>query len=228
MKPSVISRWVAAGLLVVGFAAHATGGAAVPPVFGHAASAAELETLLGPAAGTLKTAAALHGQFTQHKFLRELPQPLVSTGEFFVARSLGVDWHTKKPFDASVVLTPRALIQRGADGSTKRVSADEQPGLRAVGQVFDALFTLDLAQLGQTFELYGERGDAADKGSWTLGLVPREPAFAKVMSRIVVSGSTQPARITLFEGSGDRTEIEFGKLEASHELAEADRKRFAP
>lgn len=198
---------------------------AVPAVFAHAASAEQLQAMLGPAGTRLRSAAVLRGPFTQRKRLHELPQPLVSNGEFLVARGLGVDWHTQKPFDASVVLTPRALIQRGADGSTKRISADEQPGLRAVGEVFDALFTLDLAKLGQTFELYGEPGE---QGAWTLGLVPREAAFAKVMSRIVVSGAAQPARIALYERSGDRTEIEFGKLETQDALAEADRKRFAP
>ncbi|GAC1629726.1 MAG: hypothetical protein NVS9B10_21330 [Nevskia sp.] len=199
--------------------------AALPSVFEHAALTEQLQKMLGPAAGTLKSAAAVHGAFTQKKFLKELPQPLVSSGEFVVARGLGVDWHTRKPFDATVVLTPQALIQRGADGSAKRVSADQQPGLRAVGEIFDALFTLDLAKLGETFQLYGEPGV---QGAWTLGLVPREPAFAKVMNRILITGSTQPARIVMFEGGGDRTEIELGAVNAQRELAEADRKRFAP
>ena len=198
--------------------------ASVPTVFEHAAAPEQLQKMLGPTAGTLKASAALRGAFTQRKFLKELPQPLVSNGEFVVARGLGVDWHTQKPFDSTVVLTPQALIQRGADGSAHRVSADQQPGLRAVGDVFDALFTLDLARLGETFQLYGEPGE---KGAWTLGLVPREPAFAKVMNRIVITGSAQPARIVMFEGSGDRTEIEFGAVNAQRELAEADRKLFA-
>lgn len=240
MNPVFIATRVLPLLLALASAsAHAAGtpaaaAAAVPTVFEHAAAPAQLEKLLGPVAGALKSAATMRGAFTQRKFLRELPQPLVSSGEFIVARSLGVDWHTQKPFDATVVLTPAAMIQRGADGSTKRISADQQPGLKAVGDVFDALFTLDLAKLGETFQLYGE-ADAeksgekgAEKAGWTLGLVPREPAFAKVMNRIVITGSTQPAKIVLFEGSGDRTEIEFGKVATQSELAEADRKRFVP
>ncbi len=194
-------------------------------VFDHAATPEQLGALLSPAARELKSAAALRGAFTQRKFLRELPQPLVSSGEFLVARGLGVDWHTLKPFDSSVVLTPQALVQRGADGSSKRVTADRQPGLGAVGQVFDALFTLDIGQLAETFTLYGESGA---KSAWTLGLVPKEPAFAKVMNRILVTGAAQPNRIVLFEGSGDRTEIEFGAVTALRELAETDRKRFTP
>ena len=218
------------GAIAPAMAAEPTSGSApasavVPPVFEHPASSEQLAKILGPAASALKSSAVLRGGFTQRKYLRELPQPLVSSGEFVVARGLGVDWHTQKPFDATVVLTPQALIQRGADGSSKRVSSDQQPGLRAVGEVFDALFTLDLAQLGQTFALFGEAGD---KSAWTLGLVPREAAFAKVMNRIQITGTTQPGRIVLFEGSGDRTEIELGAVSSQKALADADRKLFAP
>lgn len=195
------------------------------PVFEHAVTAEQAGKLLGPAAGALKSAALLRGTFTQKKFLKELPQPLQSNGEFVVARGLGVDWHTLKPFDATIVLTPQAMIQRGADGSSKRVAADQQPGLRAVGDVFDALFSLDLAKLGESFQLFGE---ASGKDAWTLGLVPREAAFAKLIERIVVSGSTQPAHIVLLEASGDRTEIDFGTVSTQREIGDADRRRFTP
>ncbi len=228
MNVSGFSRGAAALLLAVCStlsAAEPVATTSLPSVFGHSATPDEVEKLLGPVAGTLKSSGVMRGAFTQKKFLKELPQPLVSGGEFIVARSLGVDWHTQKPFDATVVLTPTAMIQRGADGSSKRVSSDQQPGLRAVGDVFDALFTLDIAKLGETFELFGE---PAEKGGWNLGLVPREAAFAKVMNRILITGSSQPSKIVLFEGSGDRTEIEFGKVTTQADVAEADRKRFTP
>lgn len=211
--------------LAAGSAAAAESARPAATVFEHALSGEQAGKLLGPAAGALKSAALLRGSFTQRKFLKELPQPLASNGEFVVARGLGVDWHTLKPFDATVVLTPQAMIQRGADGSSKRIAADQQPGLRAVGEVFDALFSLDLAKLGDSFQLYGE---ASGKDAWTLGLVPREAAFAKLIERIQVSGSTQPQHIVLFEGSGDRTEIDFGPLATQREIGEADRRLFAP
>jgi hypothetical protein len=217
-------------VLIAAFAVSAQAAATaaeppVPAVFEHPQTAEQLSTLLGPAAGAVKAAAALRGDFTQRKFLRELPQPLVSSGEYFVARGLGVYWHTQKPFDGTVVLTPQAMIQRGSDGSSRRIASDQQPGLRAVGQVFDALFTLDLAQLAETFTLFGVPGE---KGTWTLGLVPREPAFAKVMNRVQITGTSQPGRIVLFEGSGDRTEIDFGAVKAQQALSEADNQYFAP
>lgn len=216
-----------AGLALLLCLVFRAGGAELPPpeVFMHPATADALVTLIGPNAAGLKSAAALHGHFAQRKLLAELPQPLLSSGDFLVARGLGVEWRTLKPFDSAVVLTPSALLQRGADGSTQSIPADQQPGLRAVGQVFDALFTLDLAKLDQTFVLYGEPKAG---GGWTLGLVPRDAAFASRIARIVIDGSAQPAHIVMFEGRGDRTEIDFSGVVASRELAEAERKRFGP
>jgi len=199
--------------------------AAIADVFQHPASAAELTMLLGAVAKTSSAAATLRGNFVQRKFLHELPQPLQSSGEFLVARGTGVDWRTHKPFESEVVMTPKALIQRGPDGKPQRVNASQQPGLAAVSQVFDALFALDIDQLAQSFTLFGEK-DEGSAGGWRLGLVPREPAFAKVIARIVVNGVAEPRLITLFEASGDRTEIELADIKAQDTLADADRQRF--
>ena len=202
--------------------AAATGGA---EVFTHPAEASTLAALLGNAVASVRAASALRGAFTQRKYLHELPQPLVSSGDFLVARGLGVAWHTQKPFDSEIVLTPQSLIQYGADGKAQRVDAGRQAGLGAVSQVFDALFALDLKALAQRFSLFGEK---AAGNAWTMGLVPREPAFAQSIGRIVVSGAGQPQRITLYQAAGDRTEIDLIQVEALAELPAGDRKRFEP
>lgn len=194
----------------------------VDPVFEHPASARDLEKMLGPATQALRQAAALRGEFSQRKFLHELPQPLVSSGDFLVARGLGVIWHTRVPFDSELVLTPQALVQRDAGAEALRVDAATQPGLGAVAQVFDALFALDLPQLGQRFSLYGEPG----KDGWILGLKPREAALAQAMSAVVVQGRAEPQHIVLHEASGDRTEIEFSHQTAAASLSDAERQRF--
>jgi hypothetical protein len=195
--------------------------AATDPVFGHPASAQELETMLGPATQELRQAAALRGEFSQRKFLHELPQPLLSSGDFLVARGLGVAWHTRVPFDSELVLTPQALVQRDAGAAPTRVDASTQPGLGAVAQVFDALFALDLPKLTERFELYGQRG----KDGWILGLKPRDAALAKAMTAVVVQGRAQPQHILLYEAGGDRTEIVFSH-QAATALSDADRQRF--
>ncbi|MFI4978860.1 MAG: hypothetical protein ACHQIO_00780, partial [Nevskiales bacterium] len=124
------------------------------PVFAHPAEAKALDALLGPAARALAGATAVRGEFSQRKYLHELPQPLASSGEFLVVRGTGIDWHTRVPFDSDLVLTPKAMVQRDGGAEAMRVDASAQPGLGAVEQVFDALFALDTPKLAERFTLY--------------------------------------------------------------------------
>lgn len=219
-------RWLAL-LLLAPTLAFAAGGSpvdsALNPVFDHPADTAQMKQMLAPVTRRLDGAAALRGQFTQRNLLHGLPQPLRSSGDFLVARGLGVDWHTLKPFDAEVVLTPQALIQRSG-GTTQTLGADQQPGLAAVARTFDAMFTLDLPQLAQRFKLYGSQNG---KG-WTLGLKPRDAVLAAHLAAVVVSGSDHPNQVTLYQAEGDRTEIVFSNVEVMPALSKAQRQRFSP
>lgn len=193
------------------------------PVFAHPAAAAQLVQLLAPVTQPLKGAAGLQGHFAQLNHLHDLPQPLQSSGDFLVARGLGVDWHTRQPFDAEVVLTARALIQRSG-GDVQVLGAEQQPGLAAVSGTFDALFTLDLPQLSQRFKLYGVQ----DPQGWVLGLKPRDSALAEHLAAVVVRGRDRPAEVTLYQANGDHTEIRFSDVDVLPALTAAQRKSFAP
>jgi len=195
---------------------------AADPVFEHPATVAQLNVLLGGTAQGLTRAVAVRGEFSQRKFLHELPQALNSSGDFLVARGVGIVWHTRVPFDSELVLTPTALVQRDAGVEAVRTDASSQPGLGAVEQIFDALFTLDLQSLDRQFALYGAGGEAG----WTLGLKPREAAFGKVLTAVVVSGAAQPGRIVVFEDNSDRTEISLSGQTLLPALSDADRRRF--
>lgn len=192
------------------------------PVFDHPAPAAQLSGLLGTSVSALGQAAAVRGDFSQRKILRELPQPLVSSGDFLVARGLGVAWHTRVPFDSELILTPQALVQREGGGQATRMDASSQPGLEAVEQVFGALFALDLPRLSERFELYGQRSGSR----WTLGLKPREAALSQVVTAVVISGEAQPQKIVLHEANGDRTEIVLSRQSLLPALSEAERRHL--
>ena len=216
-------RWLYVLLLAPSLALAAGAAKPVDPVFAHAAEASELTQMLAPVTRQLSGAAGLQGEFTQQNFLHELPRPLTSSGTFLVSRGLGVDWHTLQPFDAEVVLTPQALIQRSG-GNSETLGADQQAGLGAVARTFDALFTLDLPQLTRRFTLYGVQG--ADR--WTLGLKPRDAALATHLSAVVVTGSDRPSQVTLYQASGDRTEIRFAHVRVMQKLTTVQRQRLSP
>ncbi|MEW6168188.1 MAG: outer membrane lipoprotein carrier protein LolA [Pseudomonadota bacterium] len=193
---------------------------ALASVFEHPADAAELARTLAPATAALASAQSLHGRYRQTKQLAGLPAPLVSEGDFLFARALGIAWRTDKPFAAELLITPDALIQRSATGE-QRIDAATQPAVRAIAQVFFAVFALDFGRLSATFEPYamGE-GD----GRWVLGLLPRERLGA--LESIEIRGDTSVTQVILREQGGDSTRIDLTQTRISAALAEHDRARF--
>jgi len=69
----------------------------------------------------LKASPVLKGQFEQTKTLKGFKNPLVSRGQFLVARGQGVWWHTQQPFESTLVVTKTRLFTRNPDGSTNNL-----------------------------------------------------------------------------------------------------------
>jgi len=187
--------------------------------FAHPASGAKLlETTLSRPAARLAHARTLAGDFRQRRQLRELPKPLIASGEFVFARDLGVYWHTAVPFDSVIVLNQAGMTQIDEGAPALRMSADEQPAVRLVANLFAALFTLDVTRLEQDFELY----DATEGKRWTLGLKPRAPALAGVIRQVIVAGSDDVESVELMDAQGDRTLIELTAIRYSRDGPPAD------
>lgn len=214
-------------LLAVAVSAAAAG---EPDLFTHAVTGDALlkGTLAGPAAQLAK-AQVLAGKFTHRKHLRELPKPLIATGEFRFARELGVYWHTQQPFDSVVVLTPKGILEKSEGSRTLQLSADDQPAVRMIANVFLALFTLDMASLEKNFELYSSAEGATEGARWTIGLKPRGGAIANVFTQATVSGTRDVEQVVLTDAHGDRTVIDLSAIEYSSSRPDAaTRGLFAP
>src|SRR5437879_134255 len=126
---------IIAVLLLIG-CATAT---AADDLFTHPATPEELIKLLSPARAAMLQSQALRGNFQQKKFLAGVPKPLQSSGEFVFARDRGIWWHTQKPFDSEFVLTRAGIYQRDAGGTPIHLTAQQQPALRIVADIFLAL-----------------------------------------------------------------------------------------
>ncbi|HYM34352.1 MAG TPA: outer membrane lipoprotein carrier protein LolA [Steroidobacteraceae bacterium] len=174
-------------------------------VFQHPAAAkALLDTVLAEPSGNLAHSQVLQGRFTHRKYLSESPKPLNAAGEFTFARDLGVYWHTQQPFDSVFILTRQGIVQRDEGAETLRLSADEQPAVRVIGNIFLALFTLDLTTLDASFELYGAKQNA----KWSIGLKPKSSAVASVFKQAVINGGKEVEQIILTDKHDDRTIID--------------------
>ncbi|HEU4780703.1 MAG TPA: outer membrane lipoprotein carrier protein LolA [Steroidobacteraceae bacterium] len=180
---------------------------------------AQLRALLSRPAEKLRKAQVLEGQFRHSRHLREIPKPLVALGEFTFVRDLGVYWHTRQPFDSVVVLTGAGLAQSDDGGPVQRISADEQPAVRLITNIFMALFTLDTQSLSRDFDLFG---GVVEGNRWIIGLKPRAKAIAGVFSQATVAGAGEVEQVVLTDAQGDRTLIDLTGIRYSSDLPGAD------
>ncbi len=220
MRPRAALPWLVAWLMLPAY------GAPPPDPFAHPVTdEAQLRAALSRPAAKLLNAQVLRGQFTHSRYLREIPRPLIATGEFIFVRDLGVYWHTLAPFDSVVVLTREGLVQSDEGGPPQRIAAGEQPAVRLLANIFMALFTLDVAGLRRDFDLYG--GEYEHR--WMLGLKPRSKAIAGVFREATVAGAEDVGQVVLTDAKGDRIVIDLRAINYASDPAGADmRALFAP
>ena len=194
-------------------------------VFDHPQSAEQL--LKGPLAQparALSGAQLMRGKFVYRKYLKEIPQPLTSRGEFVFARELGIDWHTREPFDSDFVLTAAGITQRDGGKTTLQMNASDQPAVKVVAHIFLSLLSLDMTSLQSSFALSGVQQGA----QWQVGLRPTVAAIASVFKEAVVSGGAQVDALLLRDDNGDRTEITFAEVQYGNTVSPSERALFKP
>lgn len=172
----------------------------------------------------LESAPVLQGEFEQSKSLKGFKNPLVSKGEFLLARSQGIVWDTKQPFASTLVLTRDRLLARRADGSVAtQMDASREPALRLVNELMFALLAGDLAVLASRFKVEGELQGAQ---GWKLQLTPTDALLAGQFSSIALEGDRHVKLVRLAERSGDLTLIRFSALRSAPALAPEQARRF--
>jgi len=172
----------------------------------------------------LKVAPVLQGAFEQTKTLAGFKNPLVSRGEFLVARGQGVWWHTQQPFESTLVVTRTRLFTRNADGSASSLmDAQAEPGVRQVNELVFSLLAADLDVLADKFTLAAQ---AVGANGWTLTLTPRDPDIAKFLVRAVLTGEHDVQTVRLEQARGDTTLIRFSRQASSAALTPEESARF--
>lgn len=159
----------------------------------------------------LVDAAVIHGVFEQEKRVKGFKRPLVSKGDFVVAKGRGVRWHTQAPFDSVLLVRRDDISSKQGDVEVFRLDAAKEPTVRVVNTVLFSLLAGDLAVLERHFEVKGEAGP---KG-WTLELLPKTDGLKKVLKRIAMTGDRFVRRLELSEASQDVTVIRIESPEAS-------------
>lgn len=204
-------RWLAGGLMAVAL----SGG-----VHAEAVSNGVLDGV----AARLADAPVIRGQFEQTRRLAGFSNPLVSRGDFVLARGRGVVWSTREPFASSLLVTPEKLVMRGADGKIQQqMQTESQPAMRVVGESMIAVLRGDLHSLQARFDVTGK---LVGKAGWALTLTPREAGMRRVFTRIELAGDRFVRDVRLEEGNGDSTVVRMIDPSAAQKLGAAEEQRF--
>jgi len=172
----------------------------------------------------LHDAPVLRGKFEQRKTLRGFRHDLLSGGDFVLARSHGMYWHTAQPFESTLIITPDRILSRHSDGSAAPyLDVKQEPGLRIINELLFALLAADLQTLTTHFHVAGSlNGD----GSWRLALNPKDPALTQWLSQVLLEGDKYVREIVLDEASGDRSAIHLTQHSTTARLSAGEAAHF--
>jgi outer membrane lipoprotein-sorting protein len=166
----------------------------------------------------LKVAPVLKGEFEQTKTLKGFRNPLVSKGEFLVARGQGVWWHTLQPFESTLVVTPTKLFTRNADGSASNLmDAQAEPGLQQVNALIFSLLAADVDVLADRFTVVSQPVG---------GVSTSDANIARFLVRATLAGERDVQSVRIDEARGDVTQIRFSRQVPSAALSAEDAARF--
>lgn len=172
----------------------------------------------------LADAPTLRGEFEQTRTLKGFNNPLVSRGDFLLARPRTLLWRTSQPFAFTLLVTRARLLSRGADGTTNaEIDTRTEPGLRVISNLIFALVAGDLRKLARHFRIDGELLDAH---AWRLVLTPIDAPLAEQFVKLGLDGDRYVREVRLEERGGDRTLIRFDALRASPKLTREEAARL--
>ncbi len=162
----------------------------------------------------------IHGNFTQEKHLRALPQPLVSKGTFVLAKDHGLLWLLKTPLHQDYRITSQGIARRDANGW--QLLPDKSAGAEQ-NRLFLAVLQGDSSGLQRDFDLHLQ-GDAQQ---WKLRLTPRSLLLKQVFTQINIDGGALVHTIELLETQGDSTLLRMQDSTADQPLSDAEQHDLA-
>ncbi len=163
----------------------------------------EIAALQKKLAGTAMVA----GSFTQTRRWAALRDSLVTHGTFQWTRGGKMTWRTLPPAESELVVEgSQATMRYPALGTTQSFDFGGDPGMAAVFDCIAAVLRADFEKLAPQFDVRVTLREPLG-----VSLKPRSTELAKVIAGIELTFTARNdlARVVLYEGGGDQTEISF-------------------
>ncbi|MEM1154791.1 MAG: outer membrane lipoprotein carrier protein LolA, partial [Pseudomonadota bacterium] len=158
----------------------------------------------------LSTFTVMRGHFSQLRHLDGLDGGLRSSGQYVFWRDHGVYWHTEQPIERAVTYRRDVTLnwQSGEPVTSHR------PGEASFRRILMGIFSFDLKQLEQEFELQWRIGDS----DWLLQLVPRQSGTRRFLSSLSLYGSGTISGMEMVRSNGEVVVVRFSETVAQTEL----------
>ncbi len=167
----------------------------------------------------------VRAHFEQTRTIKDLPQPLRSSGEMLIARDNGLLWDQKAPFPMTLLLDDKRMVQTINGQPPQTITADNNPQMFQFNHLLRALFQADRKVLEENFRI--DFKDAGN-GRWSLVLTPTTTPLDKIFASMDLGGATYLESIVLNDKQGDRTDITLSRHQLTPaSLTDDERQRFA-
>ncbi|WP_373981625.1 outer membrane lipoprotein carrier protein LolA [Achromobacter sp. JD417] len=169
----------------------------------------------------LRATPIVRGQFVQQKFLRSLPQPLTSRGDFTLAAGKGLLWRLRTPIVQDLRINADGIARRDESGAWQALP--QHTGAGRENQLFLSVLAGDTRGLEENFDL-ALTGEAT---GWKLTLTPRSALLKQIFSTIQIDGGALVDRIELRETQGDRSVLQMTGAVAADALTPEEQRAFS-
>lgn len=169
----------------------------------------------------LRATPIVRGHFVQQKFLRSLPQPLTSRGDFTLAAGRGLLWLLRSPIAQDLRISADGIARRGPDGAWQALP--QHSGAGRESRLFLSVLAGDTSGLRENFDLSLSGGPDA----WQLTLLPRSVLLRQIFENIQINGGRLVDRIELREVQGDRSVLRMTDAAAAEALTPEEQRAFA-
>ncbi len=169
----------------------------------------------------LRATPIVRGQFVQQKFLRSLPQPLTSRGDFTLAAGKGLLWLLRTPIAQDLRIDANGISRRDESGAWKPLP--QHTGAGRENQLFLSVLAGDTRGLQENFDL----ALSGEADAWQLMLTPRSALLRQIFENIQINGGALVDRIELRETQGDRSVLQMNGAVAADALTPEEQRAFA-
>lgn len=166
----------------------------------------------------------VRGKFTQQRHIKMFNSPLVSQGQFVLAKKKGLIWQQFKPFSVELVLAQNRLYQKFLNKPAQIITTEINPVAFYFNRIFLSLFNGETVSLQEQFRL---SFDSQEQG-WQLTLTPKKAPLNAVFKQITIVGKEYINQLELKELRGDRMLMQFmNQTHQPNNLSYEERQKFA-